>query len=222
MSRKRHKILFGRHQLVRSEAIRVSKGGEFRKIDTGKLPSYKSGRKQSSVHSKYSTHRGPDDEGNYPDYTIVLRPPEDDKKPTNQEEEEWSEKELNELAPFTTREQSSGNYVLHMRKYNLGFTKRSTRTMVTKVDSYIKQRRHKLTIKENTAISWKGMLAMVLGLFGLLIGILFWQFAEDEKALQKKKPANKRVAAAVPKPSQNNHTRAPIRGAVPQQTRKNY
>lgn len=216
MSRKRHKIYFGRHQLVKSQAIKVSKAGEFMKIDTGKiLPRPSKGGRKSPGHNKYSTtaSRGPDEAGHYPDYTIVLRPPEDDKKPAN-EEEEWFEKELTELAPFTTREDSSANYVLHMRKFNLGLSKRSTRTMVTKIDSYINQRRHKLIIKENTALSWKGLLAMVLGLFGLLIGILFWQFAEDEKAV--KKPATKRVAA--PMPSQ---TRAQ-RGPVPQQTRKNY
>ena len=186
-SRKQHHIFFGRKQLVKSQAIKVTSSGEFARLDTGNVfPRATAKGKQHS--KKYNSHSnyGPDENGHFDDYTIVLRPPEDNQQsdPTK-EDSQWFEKELIELAPYTYREESSGNYVLHMRKFNMRQSKRQTRTMVSKLESYINHRRHTLVIKESVPVSWLGLLSIMFGIFFLLIGILIWQFAEEEREAQK-------------------------------------
>ena len=201
-SRKQHHIWFGRKQLVKSQAIKVTSSGDFARLDTGNAfpRGTANGSKQQSKKYNSNSKYGPDENGHFDDYTIVLRPPEDDPRPDlNKDDSEWFEKELIELAPYTYREESSGNYVLHMRMFNMRQSKRRTRTMVSKLESYINHRRQKLVIKENSPLSWQGMLSLMLGLFSLLIGILIWQFVEDDKA-QK---VAKRRKQKVPIPVQN-------------------
>jgi len=218
-SRKKHLFTFGREQVVKSQAIKVTSSGDFVRLDTGATHRpYKEGKKYAGAAG---SSKGPDENGHYDDYTLVLRPPNDDKKPDpNDEEAEWFEKELTELAPFTYREEASGNYVLHMRKFNLGQSMRRSRTLVTRLESYINKRRHKLVIKENAALSWKGMLALVLGLFSLLIGILVWQFAEDEKA--HKSAARKSHKTSKPSRNQANKGPVPNHASQAPPTRKAY
>lgn len=76
------------------------------------------------------------------------------------------------------------NRVVPMRKFNLGQTKRRTRTMKGKIDSYINLKRHQLIIKENAAVSWKGILALVFGLFLLMLTFLIGQFYEEPTTRQ--------------------------------------
>ena len=149
----------------------MDKHGNFIRVDTGPL-TYKKGRGQMYL--------GPDNDGNYDSYTLVLRDPQQQQQQHQQEEED--EERLDELQPldgldrFATREQISNHYVVMMRQYNMGQTRRRARTLSNKVDSYIKQRRHKLLIKENATMRWQGIMGLVVGLFSLLLTLLVGQF----------------------------------------------
>jgi hypothetical protein len=214
-SRKQHHIFFGRKQLVKSQAIKVTSSGEFARLDTGNVfpRATAKGKQQAKKYNSHSNY-GPDENGHFDDYTIVLRPPEDNQRPDQIEEDsEWFEKDLIELAPYTYREETSGNYVLHMRKFNMRQSKRRTRTMVSKVESYINNRRQKLVIKENSPLSWQGMLSLMLGLFSLLIGILIWQFVEDDKAQEAAK--RRKQKATMPVHKKTSAILAPNNAALP-------
>lgn len=170
-------LKFSRRQLVKSQPIKVDKDNNFVRIDTGPQMHHYSAQARKK---KRKNKGGPDIDGNYDSYTVVLRPPI-----VNEDLEDESgqyETDLSSLEQFTEQEEGTENRVLAMRKYNFGQTKRRTRTMTSKLDSYIQQRRHQLVIKENASLSWKGVLAMVFGIFFLLLTFLIGQFFEEENS----------------------------------------
>jgi len=192
------KMKLARKQLVKSEAIKVSAEGDFVRLDTSPQVTRTKGKK-----AKYQ-NSGPDVDGNYNSYHVVFREPSDEYRDYG--DEEHPEVSLAPIYEYTYPESASGNRVLQMRKFNLGQTKRRTRTMVSKVDSYVRQRRHKLTIKENCALSWQGVLATVLGLFAFLLTILIGQFSEPEDPW-KRKPSKRGVRQPPKPPSRTTKSR---------------
>lgn len=153
------------------------------------------------TQSKYRA--GPDADGNYDTYTMHLRPPIHNDDPDD--ESGQFEADLQPIEQFTSRDEGTDNRVLNMRLYNLGSTKRRTTTMTSKLDSYILQRRHQLFIKENSSLSWKGVFALVFGLFGILLTVLIGQFADEEPitggpGTRRQMPQRKKV-----KPPQGKH-----------------
>jgi len=171
------KLQFSRRQLLQTQAIKVDKDGGFVRVDTGPPMHHYS---PDARKKKRKNKGGPDVDGYWDSYTLILRPPvnpahvDDD---YHQEDDESAnfEVDLSPLQPFTYAQKQQGkedqpasnsdNRVLAMRQFNLGHTKRRTRTMTSKIDSYIQQRRHQLIIKENANLSWQGVLSMVFGLF---------------------------------------------------------
>jgi hypothetical protein len=168
---------FSRKQLVRTDSIVVDKDHQFVRFDTGPPAAHHYSAKARK--KKKQSRSGPDIDGNFATYTIVLRPPIENTDP-NDETGQY-EADLTPLEDFTYRDADTDNVVLHMRKYNLGKTHRRSKTMSNKIDSYVKQRRHQLVIKENAPISWQGILALVIGLFLLLLTVLIGQFAEEPR-----------------------------------------
>jgi hypothetical protein len=204
-NKKKCHVVFGREQLVKSQAIKVKRNGEFVNIDSGPIAPRVPKKKGMPTLSR--SYNGPDVNGHYNDFTIIIRPPEDDKKPTD-EDAEWFEKELTALAPFSSKEDSSGNYVLRMRQYSLyKESSHHTRTLVTRIESYIKQRRHRLSIKENSPVSWQGLVAMLVGTFALLAGIMLGQFSAENEELKAIKKRNLRA----PMPRTTQPSRGPVR-----------
>ena len=160
--------------MVKSQAIKVDKYNNFVEIDTGRPSrhfSHKKGQKYKPA--------GPDADGNYDSYTIHLRPPMQSQDP-NDSAAAHLEVELNMIEPFTSKDEDSENRVLNMRRFNIGQTRRRTSTMTNKLDSYIQQRRHQLVIKENAALSFKGIFALILGLFGILLTALVGQWYDED------------------------------------------
>lgn len=166
------KVEFSRQQIVKSVAIKIDKQGNFVKLDNSPtIPMYSGKRK-----GKYkSNSKGPDREGLYDSYTLVLR----DGAPESSSNE--YEASLDTIKQFTHPEEGGNNenLVLSMRRFNFGQTRRRTKTMVSKVDAYLKHRRHQLTIKENSPLSWQGIVGLVLGLFGFLLTCLIGQFWDE-------------------------------------------
>jgi hypothetical protein len=170
------KLTFSRKQLVKTQAIKVDKDHNFVKIDSGP-PMHRYTKDARKKQKRKKNNGGPDDDGNYDSYTMVLRPPIENNDP--EDETAQFEVALSALDAFTYDEEGTDNRVLPMRQFNIGQTKRRTRTMTSKVDSYIQQRRHQLIIKENASLSWQGVLAVVFGLFFLLITFLVGSFFDE-------------------------------------------
>eukprot|EP00546_Thalassionema_frauenfeldii_P001404 CAMPEP_0178939004 /NCGR_PEP_ID=MMETSP0786-20121207/26644_1 /TAXON_ID=186022 /ORGANISM="Thalassionema frauenfeldii, Strain CCMP 1798" /LENGTH=255 /DNA_ID=CAMNT_0020617783 /DNA_START=177 /DNA_END=944 /DNA_ORIENTATION=+ len=180
------KLEFSRNQIVKANAVKVDKDHVFQRLDSGTKP------RQNTKYKKYKIHSvGPDKDGFYDSYDVALRPPGQDQDP--------NEKDLTPLEPFIYRSDESGIIFIPMRKYNLGRTKRRTKTMIMKVQSYTSQRRNQLTMKENAPLSWQGTVSIIFGMFLLLLTILIGQFVDETKTVgpgvrrsSRKVPANSR------------------------------
>mmetsp|Transcript_39852 Transcript_39852/g.56170 ORF Transcript_39852/g.56170 Transcript_39852/m.56170 type:complete len:303 (+) Transcript_39852:133-1041(+) len=167
---------FSRHQLVRGRAIKVNKYGEFIGIDNSPtLPLYTSKGKKNK---KSTGSKGPDTNGHYDSYFVVLK----DGSSDNPHDE--YETDLSAIDHFVTRDPEFPDHAnLQMRKFNLGQTRRRTKTLVSKIDSYQKNRRHQLTLKENATLSWQGILALILGLFGGMLTCIIGQFYDEPSSI---------------------------------------
>jgi hypothetical protein len=224
---------FARRQLIEAQAIKVDSGGKFVKLDDATDPyllyrnTEKKGYKKSNYKREYAG--GPDKEGYYDSYHLVLRPAKSDEdyEDVKKEGEEGDDDRVEDstfdaIKEYTTMD-NEGRLVISMRRFSLGQTRRRTRTLVNKVDAYVKQRRHKLTIKENASVSVWGILQLVVGLIMLLLTVLLGQFMEEPKPRRHGGPGARRQSGATPGKSSNLKYRASAAG-VRQQTamRKNY
>lgn len=196
-------VEFARRQLVNAQPIKVDLHGNFVKIDqsdpysnTNRDPRRKKGK------NKYRPgfEKGPDKEGNYDSYHLVLQPL---RKPQKNEEkaaggtqddddDETVVSDFSSIKEYTRPFDDRGQLVLQMRRFNLGETRRRTRIMVNKVDAYVKKRRHKLVIKENAGLSFFGIFSMVLGLFLLCLTVLLGQFVEEPPRRRQGGPGARR------------------------------
>ena len=160
---------------MKSQAIKVDKYNNFVAFDSGRSPRHFAA---SSRQAQIQNRAGPDVDGNYDSYTIHLRPPIRNEDPEDATAE--YETDLQSIDMFTSKDEDTENRVLNMRRFNLGQTKRRTSTMTGRLDSYILQRRHQVVIKENSALSFMGIMALVLGLFGILMTALVGQLWDDD------------------------------------------
>jgi len=86
---------------------------------------------------------------------------------------------LDELVDFADKVED-GQYVLILRKYNIGHTRRSPTSMVHRITQYEKKQRENLTIREFRNVRWQGIVGIVLGIFSLLLILLVGQFADPQ------------------------------------------
>lgn len=161
--------------------------------------------KKKKKKTKYANKMwGPDDNGNYHSYTLVLRDALDLDETdinTNQEEESPSMKMarqmqqrhkdmLNDpnslavkLSPFAVHsglsEDNPLEYNLHLRDFNIAQTRRLARTSVSKINAYAKGRRSSFSIREARPVSWQGLTLLILGVFSLILCLLLGQFWEE-------------------------------------------
>jgi hypothetical protein len=97
--------------------------------------------------------------------------------------------------------------------------------MVNKVDTYVKQRRDKLVLKENASLSVWGILQLIFGIFMLLLTILLGQFMEESKPRRHGGPgARQQQSASKTTPAKSNLKYRASAAGVRQQTimRKHY
>lgn len=144
---------------------------------------------------------GPDENGYYASYTLVLRDPTPDLNDGENEEETSPSMKMAarhkamlhdpnsvaaQLAPFALRssgdEMDSLEYNLHLRDFNIGQTRRLPRTAVAKINSYAKGRRSSFAIREARPVSWQGLTLLILGIFSLVLCLLLGQFWEEYDA----------------------------------------
>lgn len=167
---------FSRKQLVKSQAIKVDKLNNFVRVDSGQLNHNYSAKARKT---QKKNRAGPDIDGNYDSYTMHLRPPIQNDDPDD--ESAKYEIDLAKIEQFTSRDEGTENRVLAMRQFNIGQTKRRSKTMTNKLDAYIQQRRHQLVIKENSSLGWQGVVALVFGIFFIMLTCLAGQFVDEPK-----------------------------------------
>jgi len=183
------KLDVARGQVVGTDVLKVNPQGRILETSVDTKPEYRNKKKR----------KGPDADGNYDSYrvTLINKKPEegepnventeniihiDNKHDKNPREEQINKKfewgDLSKLDEWMEVDHETGNHVLIMRQFNLGQTGRRSRVQVTKLQSYIKTRRHKVTIRENTSTAWKGIFGIIIGVLSLLFCVLLGSFYE--------------------------------------------
>lgn len=161
--------------------------------------------KKYKKNKNSSIYRGGlDSDGNYDSYVIVLRdplPPPDeifededaypDESPSMRMARQMAaqhssmEHDPNSLAtllaPFAVKDNNGSNteYMIHLRDFNLGQTRRLARTAVSKINGYTKGRRASVILRESRPVAWQGLVLLILGIFSFVLCLLLGQFWEE-------------------------------------------
>jgi hypothetical protein len=150
--------------------------------------------KKKFTYAKSSAYKGPDENGYFLTYAILL----EKKEENHSAQEDHAERnilgdtvphvDVTPLLPFldpyesddTNADSSSKKYRLIPRKFGTRHNQRRVRNMVQKIEGYIKHRRQKLVVTENAAPAWEGIVLLVVGATTLLITISLGQFYDEE------------------------------------------
>jgi len=228
-SKRKVRIEFTRDQLVRSDNVLWdptadqvvenfglssptydSKEEEEMDNDGKKRPNkqWKKQKKKKKKKKFNSKMWGPDDNGNYHSYIIVLRDttPDLDETGSNGREEDESPSmkmarqmqrrhhvmmndpnslaaKLSQFAIHSGKEDDNSlEYHLHLRDFNIEKTRRLARASVSKINAYAKGRRSTFTIREARPVSWQGLTLLIIGIFSLILSLLLGQFWEEYDA----------------------------------------
>lgn len=198
------RLEFPRRQLLDAMPVKTDASGVFVEgtpnVNDDYLPrqtAKKKGKKYSAA-SKPSS-KGPDADGNYVSYAIVLtdQDPEADTEvaePNRDGEEGDNANQVlpvqdlsmfkEYLEPLESKVSDDGKtplrqYRLILRKFRIAQSKRRVRTILTKLEAYIKHRRTLLVVKETSPPAWQGILGIVLGLMGALLTLLIGQLWDE-------------------------------------------
>jgi hypothetical protein len=191
-----HKVTFPRSQLVNVEGVKVTKAGDFVDLSP-RLDNFhdkpRASKNKSKHNAKQSTsYKGPDQNGHYPSYRLTLRETSGeqtgDSVPGDPElSNRMKDTPLTNVKLFmddVDGDRSAFTFIL--RKMNIYQSRRRVKSTVQKIDSYIKRRRHKLTVKESTPPSWQGILLLVVGIFGIVLTALIGQFSESDETPKRR------------------------------------
>ncbi len=164
-------------------------------------------RKNKQKYPKYKTNQsgnwnsGPDANGNYDSYVIVLR----NSLPIIENEEENGPNDviasqrkqqqmaaqhrsaMNDpnslsslLAPFTLNTNADNmEFTIHLRDFNLGNTRRPARSTVAQLNAWTKRRRAHCIVRESRPVAWQGLVLLILGIFSITLCLLIGQFWEE-------------------------------------------
>ena len=208
------RITILREQIIRSDVVKVDADGEVVRVLEGTAASgvmphrYTSADKKKRGKAKGPRYdlgdKGPDEDGNYDSYVLVIREDGADTSASANEKEDGVDVDgdgdvssgsedgktqrkpgkhpTNSLEPLNRiiEPNDKGEYIFHMRRFNLGQSRRKALSTVTRINSYIRNRRHKLAVRETKHVAWQAIVAIVLGLFSLILSLLCGQFFEPE------------------------------------------
>ncbi|KAL3777348.1 hypothetical protein HJC23_008854 [Cyclotella cryptica] len=162
-------------------------------------------KKSSSYSAKMF---GPDENGYYNSYILVLRDPtpelfdesnnadidgqDNEESPSKKMQRQMQSRHKSmlhdpnslaaQLAPFLVRSRDDADsleYNIHLRDFNIGQTRRLARTSVAKINSFANGRRSSFAIREARPVSWQGLTLLILGVFSLILCLLLGQFREE-------------------------------------------
>lgn len=77
--------------------------------------------------------------------------------------------------------QGMGEYLLTIRKFNIGETRRRVGPLISRVNNFANGKRERLVLRENRSISAVGVVIIVFSVFSLLVSLLFGQFWERKR-----------------------------------------
>jgi hypothetical protein len=186
-----HKITFPRTQLVNVEAVKVTKRGDFvdlsPRLDNFNDKPRPNKGKGKNYKQQSTNYKGPDQNGHYPSYRLTLREITSGEQQTGDSipgdpelSNQVKDTPLTTVKPFLDDVDGTHTaFSFILRKMNIDLSRRRVKSTVQKIDSYIKRRRHKLTVKESTPPSWQGIVMLILGIFGLVLILLLGQFTDD-------------------------------------------
>jgi hypothetical protein len=195
-------VVFSRTQLHGAQTTKVDKAGKFLSVDTSKYEPPPRGKNKKKKGYQSGAYKGPDESGMYRSYLIKFHP----QTPSHVEktEEDIADGDFSSIQQYldTDRSDEGGEvYVLHMRKFGLAQSRTRIRSMVNKVESYIKRRRQKLLVKESAPLPWQGLLFLIFGLLGLMLTLIIGQFFEEAPRKQGGPGARRTSGAASSKKS---------------------
>jgi hypothetical protein len=169
-------VVFARTQLHSVQAIKVDSVGNFLSVDSAKYEPPRG--KKGKGNKKGGSYKGPDELGEYKSYAIKFRfkTPDD----VVQTEDSVPDGDFSQVQQFLSKNEDDGGlHVLYMRQFGLTQSRVRIRSMINKIESYIKKRRQKLTLKESVSLPWQGILCLVFGLLGIMLTLLIGQFWEE-------------------------------------------
>jgi hypothetical protein len=189
-------LVFARGQLASAHPVKVDAAGNFLRFDDSKyVPSHKGRGKKSKSSNSY---KGPDESGEYRSYAIKFKTSSGEDKHNKPEDEDYvPDADFAPVMQWLSPGEEEGTYMMYMRKFGIEQSRTRVRSMVNKVESYVKRRRQKLILKENATISVKGVLCLVFGLLGIMLTILIGQFW-NEPARRHGGPGVRRTSAPQP------------------------
>lgn len=219
-----------RHQVQPAYAVKTTRNGDFVTDKNIQLIDRYDPKEKKKKKGRSSAYKGPDENGHYLSYAIVLTDKGESEAPEhphaygNRVESlpptpEVKLDKLKHLLQRYQKEDGKSYYRLIPRQLNVRQSKRRVRTMVQKVESYAKRRRQKLVVKESSAPSWQGVLLIVFGVVILLITIILGQFQEPVqhsgpgmRRQQHHKPSSTRDAYSRTTPRQYEVSTQPSAG----------
>jgi hypothetical protein len=193
-----------RQQIINVQSVKTISNGTFvtdQNIVLMETFKKKYSKHQPSSYSKSSSYKGPDENGHYISYAIVLQ----DKNPNQQQQERIGminqdsndgnnnnneeeitpipEVELQPILPFLQNIDNDNDngqqYRLIPRMFYAKHSQRRVRSMISKIETYIKHRRQKLIIIENASPAWQGIVLIVFGAVTILITCTLGQFTNE-------------------------------------------
>jgi hypothetical protein len=170
---------FARAQLISAHGIKVNNEGDFLKFDTDKyLPAQRGKNKKSKYKNSY---KGMDEYGEYRSYAIKFKAStkSGDEGEAENSEDDVPDGDFATISRFLSPGETNGTYMLYMRKFGMTHSKTRVRSMINKIESYVKKRRQKLILKESVSLPWQAILCLVLGLLGLMLTLLIGQFWDE-------------------------------------------
>lgn len=213
-SRATTKVTFPPKQIVGANIVKTYKDGTVTDLHSHAHHHIHQSKHDKKMEKRPEKHRksddayGPDEHGLYESYNIefkTLQPQQrqdDDNDRYNDEETENSS--LDELLQFAALDETTNNLVLHMRLFNVGQTRRRVRSIISRVNMYTQGKRDKLTVRENSTVAWQGIVAIIFGVFSLLISCLVTSFWDD-LMLDDLPPSKTALASAQRKTTPGRH-----------------
>lgn len=179
-----------RHQLVGAVGIKTLKNGSFiTDQNVNLVDTFSRGPpKKHGMAIQSSSYKGPDENGHYISYAVILADEQDNlgDHPSEGEEERIPDVDLKPLHRYmddfqTTHEgevKPVTQYRLIAQKFGIWQSKRRARMTIQKFESYIQRRRQRLVVRESAPPAWQGVVAMVFGFVGLLLTVALGQFQD--------------------------------------------
>jgi hypothetical protein len=182
---------FARAQLLSAHAIKTDNEGNFLKFDDSK---YNPAQRGMNKKGKYkNTYKGADEHGEYRSYAIKFKASTKSGEKAEDSEDDVPDGDFNTIMQFLSPGEEEGTYMLYMRKFGMVHSRTRVRSMINKIESYVKKRRQKLVLKESVTLAWQAILCLVLGFMGTMMTLLIGQF-RDEPVKKQGGPGARRGA----------------------------